>query len=435
MLHTLVLLALAQVADPSAARTLTLEQAFGLADTNHVDVQLADLSLQQAAQDEKGSYAGILPRADLAAQLSKSYSKNNQVLIENGAAVPVTSGWVPTFWGAQLTAQQNIIDGGKWWTRISKGHADREAAEAQLAEARLQAHQTVGHLFYELVRAGRSLEILQVNVQRSQEQVDRAQALFEAGRGPKSDYYAAQVNLANDEIAVAQQRAKTDVARNNLNIALGQAAEQPIDAKPPDLSARPATVNASQADEQALKARPGLAALRKQIDSSGMTITLAKGDYYPALNASLMYQYQRAPAGVVTDNAPWNNYTATGSLNLQWNLFNGRSTDVAVQKAELAQSAARVNLIKSERQVTQDTETAVRTLTVNLEALSLAEKANQAANLGLQLAQERFKAGAASNLEVRDAQLKLTSAELNLVSTQIDVHLADLDVRAAEGAL
>jgi len=435
MLHTLVLIALAQAAAPNGtAHALTLEQAFGLADQNHVDVQLADLSLQQSVQDEKGSYAGILPRVDFGAQLSKSFSNTSQVIIVNGLPETVSGGWTPSFWGIQAIAQQNIIDGGKWWTRISKGHADREAAQAQLAEARLQAHQSVGHLFYELVRAGRSLEILQVNVQRSQEQVDRAQALFEAGRGPKSDYYAAQVNLANDEISVAQQRAKLDLARNALNITLGQPAEEPTEAQPPDLAARPASVEANQADEQAIKGRPGLAALRKQIDSSGMATTLAKGDYYPALNATL--SYQRGPAGFSNVfDAPWNDYTATGSLNLQWNLFNGFSTDVAVQKSELAESTARVNLIKSERQVTQDTETAVRNLSVNLESLTLAEKANQAATLGLQLAQERFKAGAASNLEVRDAQLKLTSAELNLVSTQIDVHLADLDVRAAEGTL
>jgi len=50
-------------------------------------------------------------------------------------------------------------------------------------------------------------------------------------------------------------------------------------------------------------------------------------------------------------------------------------------------------------------------------------------------AQERFDNGAASNIEVRDAQLKLTSAELTLVSTRIDVQLAALDLQAAIGKL
>ena len=42
----------------------------------------------------------------------------------------------------------------------------------------------------------------------------------------------------------------------------------------------------------------------------------------------------------------------------------------------------------------------------------------------LALAEERFKAGAGSTLEVRDAQLKLTQAELQHLQNRIDVEIA-----------
>jgi outer membrane protein TolC len=436
MLHTLLVLALSQ-APAAPGEPLTLEQVFALADQNHVDVQLAELSLQQAAQDEKGSYAGILPRLDFFSSVSRTYARSSGGLVTiNGTVqqLPPSDGFVPTTWSAQLAASQNLFDGGKWWTRIAKGHTDRAAAEAQLAEARLQVHLSVAHFFYEVVRAQRSLEILAVNVERSQQQLERAQALFEAGRGPKSDVFAAQVNLVNDQISVAKQRSAVDLARNSLNLALGRPAEVAIDPRPPDLTVKPAPVAAAAADAQALGSRPGLNQLRKEIESAGQAVDLAKGDYYPALNAGLAYQRGPGDFSTVINN-PGNDFSATGSINLSWNIFEGRATDVAVQKAELASSTARVNLLKSERSVTEETEKAVRTLSVNLESLELAERAQQAASLGLQLAEERFKAGAASNLEVRDAQQKLTTAELTLISNRIDVHLAALDVRAAQGQL
>jgi outer membrane protein len=144
----------------------------------------------------------------------------------------------------------------------------------------------------------------------------------------------------------------------------------------------------------------------------------------------------RGPGGLGSViNNPVDDFTAQGSINLQWNLFEGRATEVAVEKSELAASSARVELLKSERQVQQDTEKAVRTLAEGLQALKIAVMAQTAATQGLTLAQERFRAGAASNLEVRDAQLKLTASELTLVSTQIDLHLADIDVRTATGKL
>jgi outer membrane protein TolC len=59
-----------------------------------------------------------------------------------------------------------------------------------------------------------------------------------------------------------------------------------------------------------------------------------------------------------------------------------------------------------------------------------------AAEQGAALARQRLEAGLASQLEVRDASLKLTLAELSLVQARIDhaVAVADL-ARAAGGAL
>jgi outer membrane protein TolC len=55
---------------------------------------------------------------------------------------------------------------------------------------------------------------------------------------------------------------------------------------------------------------------------------------------------------------------------------------------------------------------------------------------GLRLATERFAAGLATQLEERDASLKLTQAELTLVETRIDHLVARADLaRAVGGAL
>jgi outer membrane protein len=430
MFHALILLSLAQAPAPSA---LTLEDVFALADRNHVDVQLADLAREQATQDESAAYATILPRVDLGASVSRTYSASNQAII-SGSSVIAGHGLFPTAFGIQARASQNLLDGGKWWTQIAKGHTDREASEAQLAEARLQAHLSVAHQFFELVRAQRTLQILTINVDRSQEQVERSEALFQAGRGAKSDAFAARVNLLNDRISVAQQRARVDLSRNALNVALGREAEAQLEPRPPDLSKVPAAAVAAQVDEKALAARPGLLALRKQVQSAEQAARIARGDYYPALTASVIYQRGQGEFGTVV-SSPFDNFNATGSVNLSWNLFAGRTTSINVQKAELFGNQARVQLLRSERAVTEEAERGVRTLAVGLEALELAQLAQSTAQEGLVLAQERFKAGAGTTLEIRDAQLKLTSAELALLSNQVDLQLARVDIEAALGQL
>jgi outer membrane protein TolC len=59
-----------------------------------------------------------------------------------------------------------------------------------------------------------------------------------------------------------------------------------------------------------------------------------------------------------------------------------------------------------------------------------------AAEQSLSLARQRFEAGLASQLEVRDASLKFTQAELSLVQARIDHAVATADLaRAVGGAI
>jgi outer membrane protein TolC len=56
-----------------------------------------------------------------------------------------------------------------------------------------------------------------------------------------------------------------------------------------------------------------------------------------------------------------------------------------------------------------------------------------AAQQGAALARDRLEAGAASQLEVRDAALKLTQAELALLQARIDHAVAAADLGRAVG--
>jgi outer membrane protein TolC len=69
-------------------------------------------------------------------------------------------------------------------------------------------------------------------------------------------------------------------------------------------------------------------------------------------------------------------------------------------------------------------------------AVTLAVDNLAAAEQGLGLARDRLDKGAATQLEVRDAELKLTQARLVLIGARIDEAIARADLnRAVGGAL
>jgi outer membrane protein len=443
MLWIVALLTFAE--PPVAPGSLTLPQALALADQGHIDERLAELGLAQAGQDKRLSYQYVLPRLDLIGQVSRQYSAPQTAIsvfpsLNAAGAIAFQSsrvelpGYDQPNYNLGLRLTQPLFDGGRWWNAIARGDSDYAAAEEQRREARLQMRGTVAHLFYELVRAQRSLAILQVNVQRSDEQLARAQALFEAARGPKSDVFAARANLANDQIAVTQQQQRVELARVSLNLAIGLDSGALTAAEPPALTVSPAVVVAAEVESQAVEQRPLLAALRRQVESADTQAKVVRADYFPVLNAQGTYLRSSPDVGLVFGN-PGRQYVATATLNLSWNLFAGQVTSVAVEKAHIAVSQAQAQLLKNERLVREQAARAATSLERGRETLGLATVAHAAAAEGLELARERFNAGAASNLEVRDAQLKLTSAELNLVSTRIDVQLAAIDIEAAIGRL
>ena len=96
---------------------------------------------------------------------------------------------------------------------------------------------------------------------------------------------------------------------------------------------------------------------------------------------------------------------------------------------------AQLNLEQAAREIEGEVRAAHRTLETQLEAARLAAQNAEAAAQGLKVQEERFRAGAGSTLEVRDAQLSLTRAELALLENRIDVEIARYSLLRAMGAL
>jgi outer membrane protein TolC len=416
-----------------------LLDAMAEGDKQSLDVVLSKLERDQAAQST------ILPRVDLGASAGVAYIAPST----NITSFPVTNpdgsvsfqastvdlpGYFSPSFRLQATASQKIYDGGRWWNAIDKSRVDARVAEARLQEARLQARLGVAHAFFEVVRAGRNLVVLRTHVSRSEEQVVRAEGVFEGGRGSKADILAAQANLAQDRLSVAQQEATQDLARTNLLVLLGRDPHGELAVAPPAIHSPEALPPRAELQSKAESGRPAIVALRRSIESSQLQTKLARADYYPSVSAQLGYTRDSSNPLYVIGN-PARQFVANIGLNVSWNVFAGWSTDVAVEKAQVFEAQADANLTRAQRGLGQEVERAARNVEAQSTILKLAESARVIATQALAVASERFRQGAGPQSDVRDAEIKLTQAELALASTQIDHELARLDLDAAVGAL
>ncbi len=412
---------------------LTLEEALKIGLQRNTDLQRQVLLALSAEQDRVIARSAILPLVNFNASIGVTRQGSGDVVVQ-GVSFPQPAAVFSTG-NAGLTVRQLVFDGGKWWNNLSAASLGLAASEAQVDEQRLQISYLIEQRFYELVRAQRQLQVLGDAAVRSRDQADYTQRLFEGGRATQADVYAARANRDNDEVIRLGQERAVELARADLSTAIGLDPGSPLTVvEPQNLLAEPTQPPALQeAVDRALTNRPSLKAFTLTAESNRKAASAAKGDYWPRLSVGGFWQRGVRDDLVLLFRAPGRDSQAGVSVDLTWNLFAGLSTDATVRKAEILVQLAENDLVSGRRGVASDVEKAVAQLATARAQARVAQQAEQTAREGLRLARTRQEVGVGTQLEVRDAELKLTQAQLSVVGSLVDGREAESALRRAQG--
>jgi outer membrane protein TolC len=416
-----------------AAQPLTLEQAVKLGLDRNPDLRKQVLLALSAEQDKVLARANVLPRIDFNASAGGT-RQGAGTLIVQGIPFPEPSSGYSTG-AASLTLRQLVFDGGKWWNNLDSADLNLASNKAQVDEQRLQITYLIEQRFYELVRAQRQLQVLSEAAQRSRDQADFTQRLYEGGRATQADVYAARANRDNDEITRLGQERTVELAREDLAAAIGLDPSEPLTvAEPQRLFDDPAQPPAAgEAVQRAIANRPSLKAFALTAEANRKAYSAAHGDYWPvvSLNGSWV-RGTRDDFGPLL-RAPGRDSQASATVNLSWNFFNGLATNANVRKAEIQVLLSENDLATGRRSVASDVEKAVAQLSTARAQARVATQTEQTAKEGLRLARTRQEVGVGTQLEVRDAELKLTQAQLTRVGSLVDGREAEAALRRAQG--
>jgi outer membrane protein len=443
---TLVLLAspaLAQAPSDAAPRQITLDDALALAGRRNLDLAVARTEVDLAATDVSRAWGGFLPRLDVSAFAGHAWTGETRRVDPVFGEVDV-QGSDQESYEARLSASQPLFTGFRSTSDLDGAKALERSQRRLFDETELTVAFDVTQRFYELLKAERSLAVLEENARRSQELVERADALFTAGKMSKNDTIQARVNLGNDQIAVQNQRVAIQLRRSALATALGLPADELLGVvAPPALDS--ATLPSGEPPplatlvETAKAHRPLLASDAAAVEAAHSAIRSARADYFPRLSAEAAYSRfgnEFGGAEGVFSTELQRQHNATAGVVLSWNLFEGGVTRANVQRAEVQATRAATNAERNAVLVAQQLADARAgvvwlTQTVKLAAANLA-----VAEQGVRLAAERLGAGLLSQLEARDASVKLTQAQLTAVEARIDYAIAVADLnRVVGGAL
>jgi outer membrane protein len=328
-------------------------------------------------------------------------------------------------WATGVSVQQFLLDFGKMRGLVDEQRADRDAAETRLKLTDLDLIYEVAERFYGLLAAEQIVKVYDEAIVQRRAHLHQAQVMVQADLRPGIDVSVTQADLSRAEMNQVQARNGADVAKVALDAAMGLAGEAPPYRAVGDLTYQPVTATLDNLQATAQRLRPDLKALFDEARAAGAQIQQAKSDYFPTANAQAGY------IAMSTGLPAANNYYA--GLVVTWPLFNGFRTEQQVAEAKEHERATEYAIADLRQRVIEEVHTTFLNWQASIAVIKKAEQTLNASREELHLADERYKQGLSSVVELDDAQRRFTEDSAAYVTALYDYSAARAAVERATG--
>ncbi|MEO7319289.1 MAG: TolC family protein, partial [Chthoniobacteraceae bacterium] len=283
---------------------------------------------------------------------------------------------------------------------------------------------------YTSVLTNRALiPVVQESVQLQEDLLRDQKNRFDAGTVPRFNVLRAEVELANVQPVLIRARSNYVISEITLSKTLG------LDPGPTGkptfevvgslgIPERPLGLQAAL--ELARARRPFLKVQRQQILQKTEQIKIALAGYKPRIDANAGYEVRNSRLSEDLDR------TVDGwffGFTGQWNIFDGLATAGRVKQARAQLESAHINYDDSVQKVDLEVQTAYASLVAARETIRSQQKNVEQALEAFRLSNERFSAGAGTQLEILDARTALTRARSTELISRGDYNsaLAEFD--------
>jgi outer membrane protein TolC len=325
-----------------------------------------------------------------------------------------------------LSVKQPLYTAGKVGTALKLASVEAEGAVAEIDRAQQDLAVDVVRAYYSLMWAERYQELVAETERQRKAHLDMARTRFENGVATEVDVLRSEVALANIEPELLRAQAAIRQARALLNYYLVRPIDAPtrvagrFEDKPWD------EFELAELEKEAIRRRPEMDRLRVAERSSGVMLDLARAE--SRLRADFSSEYgimSRLPKNLFNDRfVRW-----SFGVNFTLPVFDGFRRSGMVSQAVANQRAARLEREKLEQQVRLSIQQGLDEITATRETVRAALANVRQAEKVLEMMQANYQHGAATTLDVVDAQTALSTARTNLLRGLHDSSVARANMR------
>ncbi|HUV31242.1 MAG TPA: TolC family protein [Acidobacteriota bacterium] len=367
----------------------------------------------KAQGDVRKARAGALPDVSLSGRYNRNlklgsmfWTSTDDQGIEK--TTEIRFGFKNNF-GASLTLQQSIWQGGKVFTalRIARlyGSYTRAQAEQTRADVKYQAEV----LFYGAILQGSVLAVLQKSFEAASRNLEVVEKFYSQGLVSEFELLRARVEKSNLMPRILQLESEVRLSDKRLKSFLGiDLNEEVVLMEEPDDTSLAALLPMTLLVDTALGRRPEMRQLDYLTDISKKAISIARADYLPSLAAVSQYDWQSQSDKLTLRENISRSWTA--GLVLSVPLFRGGRVGGAVAQAKADYNQTRLASAQMRDDIRLEVEEAYDRIRQAKKALDIQGETIAQAEEGLKIANLRYESGVGTQLEVLSAQAALTEA-------------------------
>lgn len=417
---------------------ISLEQAIEIGIANSIDIQIAKVNQEIAANNNTWKAAGQHPT------VTSSLGNRNALIIQDNPTGFISKATIlSNSLDGNLDAAINLYDGGR--IKINKALFEKQSMMAdnvlkQNIESTIQA---VLSAYYQAQIMKEQIGTFDEILKLSADRIVYQNVKKEFGQAGTFDLLQTQDALLNDSTNYLVTLNNYQSAIRSLKLAMGEV-DSDTDYEVTDRLSYEVKVYATDdMVSKVIAANTSLQALNLSKDMAIGLTELQKTIKKPTLglNGGVNLSLTGTDIFGNTDFAKMVNYTLGNSygpyvnLTARYTLYDGNNIQRNIDNALLEERVANLNLSNQKRNLSIQIQNAIANYNHQIELINLTESLLTNARRNIEIAEERFKAAQITSFDYRTIQLSYINANLSKLNSIFNLKMAEMEIDRLTGDL
>ena len=416
LLSCLLLLPTGMNAEEDTPKQWTLRDCIDYALEHNITIQRNRISAESAQEDVKTAKAGFLP--SLSGNISQrvvNRPNSARGTIISGDNITTSESKTSYNGSYGIDANWTVYNGSKRVNTVKQQKLNNRIAELNVDESENSIEESITQLYVQILYSAEAVKVNESTLEVSRKEFERGQELFNVGSIASSDLAQLEAQVSSDNYQLVTSQATLQDYKLQLKQLLELDGDIEMDLYLPQLSDSNVLIPLPEKDDvynTALSLRPEIEAGKLNVESSDLSIKMARAGYLPTLSLS---------AGIGSTNANGSDFSFSEQVKQNWNnslgltlsipIFDKRQTKSSINKAKLQKQTSQLDLLDNKKTLYKTIENLWLAANSAQQQYVAASQKLKSTETSYSLVSEQFNVGMKNTVELLTEKNNLLSAQ------------------------